>query len=178
MSSQTYSADATHVLYLDEHLAACLLLADAVRRGFEPGRPIIDLLVGWHSRENPLDDLRALGMAALGYDDADPDELVHYAAEDLDDAFNVIPGFDGTLKTVYPDKAKGIVGYEFDDATLYVVYPDGEPDLFKAPYSGPEEIVEEFQKKLKDALAGLSQEIVDAIDWWGLMVDVDGTAFS
>lgn len=93
---------------------------------------------------------------------------------DLLDDICFCSSYAGEVKTVFPEKtASPIEITDYENEYIALIEADRSPDLFKAAYESPEELLREFQEKLTDS--GI--EFPEDFDWWAHIVTVNGTYF-
>lgn len=78
------------------------------------------------------------------------------------------PEFEGTIETLFEDKASRQLYETPYDEHIFFIPAKKEPDLFKAAYSNPEEIYQEFKDLLGEYLP-------DEFDYWTNIVKITGT---
>lgn len=84
-------------------------------------------------------------------------------------------GFDGEIDTLFPERTATPIEENLgDDDYLLYIPAAREADLFKAAYSGPEELLEEF----KNVLTAASIILPDDFDWWAHIATIKGTIFA
>lgn len=116
-----------------------------------------------------FDELARAGTLPEGYSDIDA------AMECVDKVGYAASGFSGTVRTLFPGKTPSPIEKACEpDVDDPVYIPAGKkPDLFKAAYPTPDDLLDEF----KSVFAGLHVEFPDGFDWWARVVEVKGTEF-
>lgn len=148
--------------YIDAEVAAYVQLASDKTGDTVPGE-IKDIL------ENGTFAARAkAGKLPCCYSD------VSVTGEFLGDYGHHSSAFAGEIATLLPERAKSPIERSFRGTYLLYIPASGAPDLFLAPYSGPEELLTDFRGIMKE----LSVALPDDFDWWAHIVSVNGTDFS
>jgi len=114
---------------------------------------------------------KLIWAAVFGEDEPYEQEDLCDLAQKLD--FVHADEFDGEVSTLFPELAKDPLCLNFDDEPLVFIPCQAEPDLFKAPYSDKEALLDEFKKTLE--IKGIS--LPEDFDWWRYVVTVSGTYF-
>lgn len=115
-------------------------------------------------------DARArAGTLPKGYSNPD------VAMECIDKVGYAASGFSGTVRTLFPGKTPSPIEKACEPDVNDPIYVPAKlkPDLFKAAYPTPDNLLDEF----KSVFAGLHVEFPDGFDWWARVVEVKGTEF-
>ena len=84
-------------------------------------------------------------------------------------------GFDGEIDTLFPERATTPIEENLgDDDYLLYIPAAREADLFKAAYSSPEELKDEFMHILAEASIFLPEDF----DWWAHIVTINRSVFA
>lgn len=108
------------------------------------------------------------------------EEIAAYCALASDRANNSVPDSitaltpsECEINTIFPEKT--VVSFEenYSDDYIHYIPAARAPELFKAAYTSPEELMEEFKANSSLAQIGLPEDF----DWWGHLVEISGTTF-
>ena len=83
---------------------------------------------------------------------------------------NVLPEFEGTVKTLFEDEADRTIYETYGDEHVFYIPVAHQPEFFKAVYKDPQEIYDEFKELLKDYLP-------EEFSYWANIVTIDGTYY-
>lgn len=82
-----------------------------------------------------------------------------------------VTNFDGEIRTMLPERTAAPLSINLcEDEAVWLPANKGA-DLFKAAYSSPEELLEEFKTRMADL------ELPDDFDWWAHIIEINGSTF-
>lgn len=81
--------------------------------------------------------------------------------------------FEGEITTLFPEKAVASFEKKYSNDLIRYIPAAHVPELFKAAYASPEELITEF--KTNPSLAQL--ELPKDFDWWKHLVRITGTRY-
>lgn len=84
-----------------------------------------------------------------------------------------VTSFDGEISTLNLDRGDSAIELSFGDDGLAYIPAAKSAELFKAAYSSPEELLEEF----KSFFAAHGVLLPEDFDWWAHIVSIEGTIF-
>lgn len=88
-----------------------------------------------------------------------------------EDVGHFCSGFDGNIKTIFPERAIVPIEMDTDDECIAYIKTDKAADLFSAAYESPEALLQSFKDSLSWA------DIPEDFDWWAHLVEISGTTF-
>lgn len=96
---------------------------------------------------------------------------------DLDNIGCYCSQFEGEITPLFPELGN------FEDVSLsddYIRYIPAckQPELFKAAYESPEELLEELKASLKDSLGGIMPDFPEEFNWWEHIGTIEGTYYA
>lgn len=94
--------------------------------------------------------------------------------EVLEDGTVYCSQFAGEILSLFPDKSRKPFECSYDDDFIVYIPCANAPDLFRAVYGSPDELLIEFIATVK----GLDVELPPDFDWWAHIVSIEGTTFA
>ena len=164
MSMNTYPVNEPCGFLITPDVAAMIMLKKAKDAGeLEPY--VEEFLDGFSIFESVRTGL----LSASVMDEYSDPQLVF---DEFSDKFgmNVLPEFEGTIKTLFEDKASQHLYETYGDEHVFYIPANKAPSLFEAAYKDPEEICQEFKDKLGEYLP-------EEFEYWPNIVEITGTYY-